>query len=82
MYVPDEINDSIDDEFNRLKYLGGREGEGEPEKNRHYYPVIVAIAMKQIESMEIDEFLELVHEVADADEGVINPSALPELDGE
>lgn len=57
VYLPDGLDGPFDDEFNRLQY----ELDRDIKKDRHYKPLMVALALDRLERMdsnEVSEFLE------------------------
>lgn len=66
MYVPDDVDGELEAEYERLRYESAKAfGGWKPEKNRHYYPVLIALGVQQLESMSAEEFLEVVDETVD-----------------
>ncbi|WP_312908480.1 hypothetical protein [Natronosalvus caseinilyticus] len=60
MYLPDEIDSTFDNEYDRLVYECGRELDWKPKKNKHYYPIAVKHGVDAIEDMSAGEFVEAV----------------------
>lgn len=59
IYLPDKVNEDIDDEFDRLRYEASREfDEWRPGKIRHFYPVLGVIGIRGIRDIEIEAFVE------------------------
>lgn len=60
MYLPPEIDDGFDNEFDRLVYECGRDLDWKPKKNKHYYPVAVSRGIDAVAEMGPGEFREAV----------------------
>lgn len=63
VYLPDELNDPVDEEYERLRYECGRNLDWKPKKNRHYYPVVVMDGVETIREMDSDTFRTRVEEL-------------------
>lgn len=62
-YLPDDLDDRLGSEYARLVYECKREFNWEPDKNRHYYPVVVAAGLDAIEDMDAEAFRDRVTEI-------------------
>jgi hypothetical protein len=60
VYLPDELDDPLDAEYDRLVYQCGRELSWKPKKNRHYYPVVVADGVETVSEMDPQTFRDRV----------------------
>lgn len=56
VYLPDDIDGHVDDEFSRLRYECDRDLDWEPKKNRHFYPVIVVDGADAVAEMDAEGF--------------------------
>ncbi|MFC6723791.1 hypothetical protein ACFQE1_05235 [Halobium palmae] len=56
VYLPDEIDEPLDAEFDRLVYECGRDLSWKPKKNRHYYPLVVTDGIESIREMDAEAF--------------------------
>lgn len=56
VYLPDEIDEPLDAEFDRLVYECGRDLGWKPKKNRHYYPLVVTDGIESIREMDAAAF--------------------------
>lgn len=63
VYVPPEVGDQIDMEYNRLNYKCRKEFNIDIEKNRHYYPVLVTRGINIIEDMSAKEFIDAIDDI-------------------
>lgn len=60
LYLPDKLDEPLSNEYDRLVYECGRDLDWKPKKNRHYYPVVIAVGIEAIEEMDAEAFHELV----------------------
>lgn len=60
VYLPDGIDDRIGAEYDRLVYECGCELGWKPDKNRHFYPVLIERGIDEIEETGPEEFRELI----------------------
>lgn len=51
VYLPDELDEPFEDEYNRLQYVLDRGIK----KDRHYKPLMVALALDRLEDMESED---------------------------
>lgn len=58
LYLPDELGELLDAEFDRLVYECGLELDWKPKKNRHYYPVVIDVGIRAVAEMDAKEFYE------------------------
>lgn len=59
VYLPDELDSRLDDEYNRLKYVC----DFKILKDRHYKPLVVVYGLERIERMEEHEVREALEEL-------------------
>lgn len=63
VYLPDGIDDRIEDEYARLAYECGRDIDWKPDLNRHFYPVLLSRGIDAVEEMGPEGFREQLDEL-------------------
>jgi len=61
VYLPDHLDELLNDEYDRLVY----ELDREIKKDRHYKPLIIALALDRLEGMERDELTAFMERMED-----------------
>lgn len=59
VYLPDELDSRLDDEYDRLNYIC----DFEILKDRHFKPLVVVFGLERIERMEAHEVREVLEEL-------------------
>jgi hypothetical protein len=61
VYLPDHLDELLNNEYDRLVY----ELDREIKKDRHYKPLIIALALDRLEGMERDELTAFMERMED-----------------
>ena len=62
-YIPPEVRNQIDKQYERLRYECVSEFTLNLEKNRHYYTLVVTKGMDEIKGMSAEEFAQAVNNI-------------------
>ena len=58
VYLPDELDQAMTTAYKRTDLELSAEFDHSIKKTRHYYPLLIALGMEQLESMESNEVME------------------------
>lgn len=58
-YIPESLQGRLDGEYRDLRYESG----DELQKGRHFYPLVIALGLEQIEGMGVTEVRERLEEM-------------------
>lgn len=58
VYLPDELDQAVTTAYKRTDLELSAEFDHPIKKTRHYYPLLIALGMEQLESMESNEVME------------------------
>lgn len=62
-YLPDELADDLTSHYKRLDWELDDELDQEFKKTRHYYPLIVALGLDQLEGLESEDIKERLEDI-------------------
>jgi hypothetical protein len=63
IYLPDDLNRAMTTAYKRADLELSAEFNHSIKKTRHYYPLLIALGMEQLESMEANEVMEVLEEM-------------------
>jgi hypothetical protein len=64
VYLPDDLNRAMTTAYKRTDLELSAEFDHSIKKTRHYYPLLIALGMEQLESMEAIEVMEVLEEMS------------------
>lgn len=64
IYLPDDLNQAMTTAYKRTDLELSAEYDHSIKKTRHYYPLLIALGMEQLESMESNEVMEEIEEMS------------------
>jgi|AntDeeMinimDraft_5_1070356.scaffolds.fasta_scaffold04674_6 hypothetical protein len=64
IYLPDDLNGAMTTAYKRTDLELSAEFDHPIKKTRHYYPLVIALGMEQLESMEANEVMEALEEMS------------------
>ena len=64
IYLPDDLNRAMTTAYKRTDLELSAEFDHSIKKTRHYYPLLIALGMEQLESMEAIEVMEVLEEMS------------------
>ena len=64
IYLPDDLNQAMTTAYKRTDLELSAEYDHSIKKTRHYYPLLIALGMEQLESMESNEVMEELEEMS------------------
>ena len=64
IYLPDDLNRAMSTAYKRTDFELSAEFDHSIKKTRHYYPLLIALGMEQLESMESNEVMEELEEMS------------------
>lgn len=63
IYLPDDLNRTMTTGYKRTDLELSAEFDHSIKKTRHYYPLLIALGMERLESMEVNEVMEALEEM-------------------
>lgn len=63
IYLPDDLNRAMTTAYKRADLELSAEFNHSIKKTRHYYPLLIALGMEQLEGMEANEVMEVLEEM-------------------
>lgn len=64
IYLPDDLNRAMTTAYKRVDLELSAEFDYSVKKTRHYYPLLIALGMEQLEGMEANEVMEALEEMS------------------
>lgn len=64
IYLPDDLDRAMTTAYKRADLELSAEFDHSIKKTRHYYPLLIALGMEQLESMEVNEVMEELEEMS------------------
>ena len=64
IYLPDDLNQAMTTAYKRADLELSAEFDYSIKKTRHYYPLLIALGMEQLEGMEANEVMEALEEMS------------------
>lgn len=64
IYLPNDLNQAMTTAYKRVDLELSAEFDYSIKKTRHYYPLLIALGMKQLKGMEVNEVMEALEEMS------------------